>query len=138
MKTKFYMTIICLAMFSSFAYADKGQSGNENAEQSLVLRMNMLQQKIEQLESEMARLKAIQQTFTTLMPEFSERFHVMHLAGEAGDWAVAAHEVLEMQRMIKISKVIDPNKGKLMEAFIGRNLDQLRESIEHANIKSFF
>lgn len=105
--------------------------------QSADLRVHAIQKKIEELESEVFRLKAIQQTFTTLMPDFSERFHVMHFAGEAGDWTVAAHEVIEMQRMVKIAKLIEPKKGKLMEAFMDRNLNQLKESIEHANIKSF-
>lgn len=110
---------------------------HEDNAQALDLGLHALKEKIEKLELEVARLKTIQPSFTAFMPDFSERFHVMHMAAEAGDWGVAVHELLEMQRMMKIAKLIDPNKGVLMEAFIGGNLRQIKKSIEHGNIQSF-
>ena len=37
-------------------------------------------------------LDAIKPTFTSFMLKFSERFHVVHRAGEAGDWVVAEYD----------------------------------------------
>ncbi len=45
------------------------------------------------------------------MPNFSERFHVMHRAGESGDWAVAAHEFAELKRLTRLSTTIDSEEG---------------------------
>jgi hypothetical protein len=104
---------------------------------SMDIRINALHGKIKVLEEEVSRLNAIKPSFTTLMPDFSERFHVMHVSGMAGNWAMAAHEIHEMQRMIVIAKIIDYKKGKLLESFIGNNLLELAKSIKHANIKSF-
>jgi len=33
-------------------------------------------------------LNAIRPDMATLMPDFAERMHVMHYAGEAGDWGL--------------------------------------------------
>ena len=104
---------------------------------SLDLRIHAIMGKIKELEAQVTMFNAIKPNFTTFMPEFSERFHVMHAAGEAGDWALAAHEILELQRMIKVAKIIDPTKGNLMEGFLSGNFHQLNEAIEHGNLKSF-
>lgn len=45
-----------------------------------------LKRQIDALQTRIAALEA-RQTFTSFMPAFAERFHVMHRAGEAGDWA---------------------------------------------------
>ena len=37
-----------------------------------------------------------------LMPNFAERLHVMHYAGEAEDWAVASHELLGLRHLVGI------------------------------------
>ena len=98
---------------------------------SLDLAIHALKGEIEALRAEVAVLNALKPNFATFMPEFSERFHVMHAAGEAGDWAVAAHELLELQRQVKMAKHIDPAKGKLMDAFLSGNLHKVNEAISH-------
>ena len=162
----FMIMIMSTALVLGNSFADEGKTGNhdddhgemksassdekmattitsEKSEKqghddlSLDARIQALQETIEKLDARVAQLEAIKPTFTTFMPDFSERFHVMHVAGEEGDWAVAGHEVLELQRMVKIFQIIDPTKGKLMEAFIGANLHQLQEAIEHADAKTF-
>lgn len=84
-----------------------------------------------------AALEALKPSFTDLMPNFAERFHVLHRAGDAGDWAVAAHEVDEMQRLARTSTYIDRKLGALTQAFMDGNLRRLKEAIEHANTKTF-
>lgn len=89
------------------------------------------------LRKEVEFLKAIQPTITSLMPNFSERFHVMHYAGDAGDWAVAAHELLEMQRIVKVAKRISPDNGALMEGFLTQKFETINSAIEHGNPEAF-
>lgn len=96
-----------------------------------------LAREIKALRLRVATLEALKPHFTNFMPNFSERFHVMHRAGDAGDWAVAAHEVDEMQRLTRISTNIDPKLGALMQGFMDGNLRALKEAIEHGNGKSF-
>ena len=96
-----------------------------------------LAREIKALRQRVAELEALKPGFTNFMPNFSERFHVMHRAGDVGDWAVAAHEVDEMQRLAGVSKYIDPKLGGLMTAFMDGNLRKLKEAIEHGNPKSF-
>jgi hypothetical protein len=71
------------------------------------------------------------------MPEFSERFHVMHYAGEAEDWAVASHELHGLKRLIEIMKQVDPEKGTMVNGFLLGNINSIGAAIEHKNIKSF-
>lgn len=78
-----------------------------------------------------ARVKLLEPSLTRLMPNFAERFHVMHRAGDGGDWAVAQHELLEMRRMVGTAKVIDAEKGRLMESFMGESLNGIAGAIEH-------
>jgi hypothetical protein len=99
--------------------------------------MEDLKKEIRALRQRIAALEALKPMFTNFMPNFSERFHVMHRAGDVGDWAVAAHEVSEMQRLTRASTYIDPKLGALMQAFMDGNLRKLKEAIEHGNAKSF-
>jgi len=96
-----------------------------------------LAQEIRALRQRLATLEALKPHFTNFMPNFSERFHVMHRAGDSGDWAVAAHEVDEMQRLTRVSTNIDPKLGALMQGFMDGNLRKLKEAIEHGNAKTF-
>ncbi len=96
-----------------------------------------LAKEIRALRERVAALEALKPGFTNFMPDFAERFHVMHRAGDAGDWAVAAHEVAEMRRLTRISRHIDPKLGALMQAFMDGNLDKLMQAIEHGSDRSF-
>lgn len=99
--------------------------------------MDDVKQEIKALRERVAALEALKPMFANFMPDFSERFHVMHRAGDASDWAVAAHEIDEMQRLTRVSKYIDPKLGALTQAFMDGNLRKLREAVEHGNPKSF-
>src|SRR3972149_3475673 len=94
-----------------------------------------LKKEIKALRERVAVLEALKPRFTNFMPNYAERFHVMHRAGDVGDWAVAAHEIDEMKRMTGVSKYIDPKLGTLMQAFMDGNLRKLREAVEHGNAK---
>jgi len=95
-----------------------------------------LEQRISALEARIAALEAVQ-TFTSFMPNFAERFHVMHRAGEAGDWAVASHELAEMKRLSTLSTAIDAEKGKLMQGMMAPSFEELEAAIGHGNQKKF-
>jgi hypothetical protein len=95
-----------------------------------------LEHQIEALQTRIAALEA-RQTFTSFMPNFSERFHVMHRAGEAGDWAVASHELQEMKRLTLLSTTIDGEKGQLMQGMMGPSFEALENAIGHGNHEKF-
>ena len=93
-------------------------------------------QKIERLEQRIVALESAR-SFTQFMPDFSERFHVMHRAGIAEDWAVAAHELNELKRLMALASSIDAEKGQLMQAMLGPNIETLDKSIARGDHKAF-
>ena len=99
-------------------------------------KIEVLERQIEALQARIAALEA-HRTFTTFMPNFAERFHVMHRAGESGDWAIAAHELQEMKRLTRLSTSIDADKGKLMQAMMTPSFEELESAIGHSNHKKF-
>lgn len=96
-----------------------------------------LNAEIGRLRERVAVLEALKPTMTSMMPDFAERFHVMHRASDAADWAVAAHELDEMTRSVEIAPRIDAKSGPLMQAFMAGHLRTLRETIEHGNKRGF-
>lgn len=92
---------------------------------------------VDKLQKQVAELEALKPTFTVFMPDFSERFHVLHAAGEAGDWAVADHELKEMHRMLGLAKAIDPQKGQLMNIMLEENLESLETAVQHRSEPAF-
>lgn len=95
-----------------------------------------LMKRIDALEQRIATLESTR-TFAAFMPELAERFHVMHRAGEAGDWAVAAHELQEMKRLSQQSTSIDAERGKLLLGMMGPSYEGLESAIGHGNSKKF-
>jgi cytochrome c556 len=96
-----------------------------------------LKAEVEALRKAVEALQALSPTLTTIMPNFAERFHIMHYAGDVGDWAVAAHELAELQRFLRVAAIIDPNKGALMKGFMTKNFNDLNAAIEHGNREAF-
>lgn len=96
-----------------------------------------LKAEVERLRERVAALEALKPTMTTMMPDFAERFHVMHRAGDAGDWAVAAHEAAEMKRLLELAPLIDAKTGPLMQAFMTGHLRKLGETIGHGDKRGF-
>ena len=125
-------TLFKLAMVTASSVLLVSQAFSASAVDDL----DTLMRKIEALQLRITDLEA-RQTFTSFMPDFSERFHVMHRAGEAEDWAVASHELAEMQRLAALSTSIDAEKGALMQAMMGPSFDALNQAIEHADLTAF-
>lgn len=98
--------------------------------------MKRLQLRIDALERRVMELERAR-SFATFMPEFAERFHVMHRAGEAGDWAVASHELNELERLTELSQGIDRKKGDLMGNMMAASFEALKKAIEHGNANKF-
>ncbi len=113
-------------------------AGGSQQIQVLKKEISLLKAEVRALRKAVASLQALTPTLTTLMPDFAERFHVMHRAGDAGDWAIAAHEVLEMQRLVGVAQQIDTKTGALMEGFMSGDLHRLNDAIEHSDLKSFY
>jgi hypothetical protein len=103
-------------------------SQDSNSEH-LIERIQVLEERLAVLESRFS--------FASFMPDFAERFHVMHRAGEANDWAVASHELQEMMRLARLSKSIDTDKGKLMGAMMEPSFEALEHAIEDSNHEKF-
>ena len=135
---------VCVSIFTAGASEDEHGSMMEEDEhggtQSSEMKLQSMDDLIEEvrmLRKEVESLKTTQPTITSLMPDFSERFHVMHYAGDAGDWAVAAHELLELQRIVKVAKKINPENGALMESFLTQKFEEISSAIEHGNQEAF-
>ena len=105
--------------------------------QELANQIARLKDEVTELKTAVTSLKATQPTITMLMPAFSERFHVMHYAGEAEDWAVAAHELQGLRHLVEVMQQVDPAKGAMVNGFLDANFNQLDAAIEHDNVKSF-
>ena len=113
-------------------------AGTESKDiQALARQVEILNNEVTRLKQAVESLQAIQPTITSLMPDFSERFHVMHYAGEAEDWALASHELLGLKRLIEIMKQVDPETGAMVNGFLLGNINRIDAAIEHKNIKSF-
>jgi cytochrome c553 len=95
-----------------------------------------LRERVSALEARIEALEAAR-SFTSFMPDFSERFHVMHYAGDAGDWAVAKHELLTLQGIAERATDIDLQQGKMLQQMLAPAFDQLETAIEHGNRKQF-
>lgn len=115
---------------------DNGHRAESAAEAELET-MEDLREEVRALRKAVRSLQATQPTTTGLMPDFAERFHVMHYAGEAGDWAVATHELLEMQRIMKVIGRVNPEYGEMMQGFMSPSFDSLNAAIEHADRQAF-
>lgn len=96
-----------------------------------------LGEEVARLREMVERLLALQPTITMLMPNLAERFHVMHRAGEAADWAIAGHELEGMKQLIERFKLVDPPIGAMIEGFMGPGFEELGAAIEHRNMKVF-
>lgn len=96
---------------------------------------------LEALRAEVEELRAmvelLKPSLTRLMPDFAERFHVMHRAGDSGDWAVAQHELLAMRSIIDLSRRIEPEKGQMLEGFMHQPFADLDTAIEHEDREAF-
>lgn len=104
--------------------------GNLLANQDLDTKQ--LLSRIQAMEERLAVLEG-RVTFSSFMPDFAERFHVMHRASKAGDWAVASHELEVMKQIIASSKSIDVDKGTLFQAMMGPVVEKLDDAIKHAD-----
>ena len=98
--------------------------------------LKSLQQELLALRKRVEDLEALKPTLTSLMPNYAERFHVMHRAGEVGDWAVAGHELQEMKRLTALSSYIDAEKGVLMQGMMKPSFEALEAAVEHGNKRS--
>jgi hypothetical protein len=135
MISRFYILIFTVVVLAPLNLAMADSESKQT--QALTKEVRALSAKVADLQKSLLLLEALKPNLTVLMPDFSERFHVMHYAGEAGDWAVAAHEFQELQRMVKIMTMLDPEKGALMEGFMKGGFDKINAAIEHGNAESF-
>jgi len=99
-------------------------------------KLEVLQGQIEALQARIEQLEA-RHTFASFMPNVAERFHVMHRAGEAGDWAVASHELAEIKRITGLATASHAKNGKLMQSMMASSYDALDDAIEHSSHGKF-
>jgi hypothetical protein len=132
-----FTSYLLLVLVSS--YFPNPVAANEESKQiqELASQVAALKDEMAELKKMVESLRAAQPTVTMLMPNFAERLHVMHYAGEAGDWAVASHELLGLKHLVKVMQQVDPEKGAIANGFLGANFKQLDTAIEHENLGSF-
>lgn len=131
-----YRLLVCGAALVFFTGL-VAQHAHSQDSAALQTQLKALADEVAGLKTRVASLESLKPTFTEFMPNFSERFHVMHLAGQDGDWAVAMHELMEMKRMVKTAKEIDARNGQLMQGFLAGNLQSLKTAIDHGDSKKF-
>ena len=122
MRTIFYFVIIAITASVGSVFANQ----DANVEQ--------LKEQIRALEGRITILES-RFTFASFMPDFAERFHIMHRASEFEDWAVASHELQIMKQLIASSGSIDAEKGAIFQAMMGPVVDKMDNAINHANGK---
>lgn len=140
MTTLLVMLVIPLTTVASDDHDSVPQAGGETAS-TAPSEPQSLEHRVASLEEELARaeasLAALQPDMTMIMPDFAERFHVMHRAGDAGDWAVANHELLAMQQIIDRMRRLDPENGALLDDYMSGPLNNLAELIDHRDQEAF-
>lgn len=122
MKHIILISALVGSLFTSFAIADQDSDSKH-----LMERLEAMETRIAVLESRFS--------FASFMPDFAERFHVMHRAAESNDWAVAGHELQQMKSMVESSITIDTEKGILFKAMMGPVLEEMDNAIAHSNSK---
>lgn len=125
--------MVGLALLASGA----AQATSHDGENTAANTIRALEARVTELEKRIEQLEALKPGFAAFMPRFSERFHVLHRAGDIGDWQVAKHEVLEMQRLVDVSKNVDPQLGGMFEGFMSGPLTEINAAIEHENGERF-
>ena len=135
MKMKHWMILVSLVVSGGSGAAMAATDSKQI--QTLTKQVAVLNDEVARLIKAVESLQAIQPTISSLMPDFAERFHVMHYAGEAEDWAVASHELHELKRQIEIMKLVDPEKGAMANGFLLGNFNKLDAAIEHENMETF-
>lgn len=122
MKQILLILTIIGSLFTNFAFANQDSNSKH------------LMERIEAMEARIAILES-RFSFASFMPDFAERFHVMHQAAEAGDWAVAGHELQEMKSMVESSTTIDAEKGQIFQAMMGPVIEEMEGAISHGDEK---
>ena len=121
--------IFLVFAFTGSFYVSNAFANQHGDTKQLVERINTLEQRILALESRLS--------FATFMPDFAERFHVMHRASDAGDWAVASHQLAVMKDMIESSININAERGNLLKAMMGPVIEKMSSAIDHSSKEKF-
>ncbi len=116
--------IVVIAITASVGSVNANQHVNV---ERLMEKINALEERIAMLESRI--------TFASFMPDFAERFHVMHRASESEDWAVASHQLQVMKQLIASSQSVNAEQGALFQAMMGPVIEKIDNAISHANSK---
>lgn len=135
MQNKINRVLVSVILLGASASTIAGTDSTEV--QALAKQVAALDEEVESLKLAIVSLQATQPTVTTIMPNIAERFHVMHYAGEAQDWAVASHELMGMQHLFDVIMVVDPAKGAMANGFMSDSFEQIDAAIDHENIKAF-
>jgi len=131
-------TLAVIPLLVSTLSTSIADQNTESAQQPTTMQHGMSNAELKaQIEALRATLDLVAPTYASLMPDFAERFHVMHRAGDTGDWAVASHELLEMERLMKVFDAIDEQKGAMLKGFMTVPMLQLRKIIEHGKHEPF-
>ena len=122
-----------------FCVVSLGASADESSARidELTRQLDALTAEVAQLRKTVDMLNAIRPTITTLMPSVAERFHVMHFAGDAEDWALASHELLGIEHLLGVIQKVDPEKGAMAEGFLAPSLERIDAAIDHGNRPAF-
>ncbi len=137
MTVEFKLLIASLVLAAVSASTPVAADEDSLALEQLRAEIDRLANEVSRLRAEVDTLNAIRPTVTTLMPAIAERFHVMHYAGDAEDWALAAHELASIRHLVEIMRRVDPERGALADGFLQPHFKQLEAAIEHANRNDF-
>ena len=137
MTAEFKLLIGSLVLLAGFVSTPAAANEDSPALDELRAEIDRLGIEVSKLRAEVDALNAIRPTVTTVMPAIAERFHVMHYAGDAGDWALAAHELAGIRHLVEIIRRVDPDTGALADGFLQPHFDRLEAAIEHGSLNDF-
>lgn len=131
------LVMLSVVIAGGWVFGGESTSTSEEELQEILHTLRSMETRLQALEKKLDMLWELRPEFATLMPFFSERFHVLHFAGDAGDWATAGHELLQMERLARQAKMLDPKQGILLESFMGPFFTEMKEVIAAQDSKRF-
>ena len=82
-------------------------------------------------------LTLLQPGLARLMPDIGDRFWKCYYAADAGNWPLAAWQLKELRKLMRLCMVTRPKYTQDLEAWIADELEPLRQSIEARDLDRF-
>ena len=86
---------------------------------------------------ELEELTAIQPGLARLMPEVGARFWKAYYAAQAGNWPLAAWQLRELRKLLRLGEVTRPKYRDDLEEFISGDVEPLLDALDRHDLERF-